>query len=129
MSMRTFESSSISKIRGTPGIQSILSGTSTASLLDRSAGATGHRNRGGRAGLQPQHVFHSVKSGRLVLEPERGPHRPLGIDRAVGRAVHQFDAFAGAGEDHMMVADRIAAAKRRETDCPRAARPGAAAPP
>ena len=73
---------------------------------------------------QPQHLLHPVKAGRLVLEPERGAHRSLGVDRTVRSAVHQFKALAGPGEDHMMVADRIAAAQRGEADGPRSARSG-----
>src|SRR5437763_11817352 len=73
---------------------------------------------------QPQDLLHAVKPWRLVLEPERGAHRALCIDRAVGGAVHQFEALAGAGEDHMVIADRIAAAQCREADRPGAARPG-----
>src|SRR5271163_4428915 len=40
----------------------------------------------------------------------------------------KFETFGGAGEDHMMIADRIAAAQRGETDIAPAARAGYAVP-
>src|SRR5581483_9005250 len=64
----------------------------------------------GETRLEPQHVLHAVESRRLADEPLRRPDRALRVDRAVGRAVHQFEPLAGAGEDDVVVADRVAAA-------------------
>src|SRR5579872_6685223 len=66
--------------------------------------------------LQPQHLLHAVKAGRLADQPTRGAHRALGIDRPVAGAVRQFQPLADAGEDHLVVADRIAATQRGKAD-------------
>src|SRR6185437_15993576 len=69
-------------------------------------------------------LFHPVEAGRLADQPARRPHCALGVDRAVGRAVCQFEPLADAGEDHLMVADRVAAAQGGEADRAGLARPG-----
>src|SRR5258708_20051386 len=81
------------------------------------------------AGSQFQHFLHTVNSGRLADNPARRAHRALRIDRPVARAVRQLEPLAGAGEDDMMVADRIAAAQRGETDIAPAPRTRNTAPP
>ena len=76
------------------------------------------------ARLQPEHLFHAVEPGRLADQPARRPHRALGVDRSVGGAVRQFEPLPNTGEDHLVVADRVAAAQCGKADRARLARSG-----
>ncbi len=71
---------------------------------------------GGRAAAQAEHVLH-VEQARAALHDESaGPQAALRIGGAAARAVGDLDAFAGAGEQHGVVADDVTAADHREAD-------------
>ena len=54
--------------------------------------------------------------GSLVLAPERRAHRAAGEEHAVGGDMAQHHPLAGAGEDHLVLADHVAAAQAGEAD-------------
>ena len=60
--------------------------------------------------LQAEDILHVVESGRLLFEPESGPHRAGGEGQPRGRLVGEFDPLAIGGEDHRVIADDITAA-------------------
>src|SRR2546425_3050981 len=69
---------------------------------------------------QPEHVLHVEQAlrpfGSLRRDEARRAQRALSEVRARTGPVRQLQALAGAGKDHAMVADNIAAARRGKAD-------------
>jgi ribosome-binding factor A len=78
----------------------------------------------GRARGRPEaeHVRHAVEARRAVLSPDRGPHRAAREEHPVARHMAEDDPLARPREDHLVLADDIAAPQAREAD--RALPPG-----
>src|SRR4051812_18014448 len=75
------------------------------------------RRRRFRASLaQAEHVVHVVEPGRLAAQPFRGAQGAHGVGRAALRAHGDLDALAGAGEEHGVLADDVAAPDGMEAD-------------
>jgi hypothetical protein len=64
----------------------------------------------GRAHAAAQHVEHVEQALLLAGQEAHGAQAALGVGRAAGRLVGDLDALAGAGEQHGVVADDVAAA-------------------
>src|SRR5216684_4876314 len=69
---------------------------------------------------------HVIEAGRAPLQPLCRAQRAGSIGHAALRAHGQFDALAGAGEDHGVLADDVAAADRVEADLGGGSFPGIA---
>ena len=68
---------------------------------------------------QAKDIEHVEQPLRLPGEKTHGAQAALRIGRAAGRLVGDLDALAGAGEQHGVVADDVAAADGGETDARR----------
>src|SRR3569623_2551066 len=78
-----------------------------------------------RAALtQAEYILHVVQAGFFVSQEARGAQAAVRVRDPARRFVADFDAFAGAGEQHRMIADDIAAADGRKSDRRRIAFPG-----
>src|SRR5688572_29670487 len=78
---------------------------------------------------QPQHVRHAVHPRRLARHPERRAEGAARVNLAARSLVYELEALALARKDHIMIADDVAAAQRREADCAALARAGDAIAP
>ena len=74
-------------------------------------------------GRKTEHVGHGIESRRLAARPQRRGESAAREDAAVLGPVGKFDALAGAGENHAVIAHNRAAAQARETNIARLARP------
>mmetsp|Transcript_6334 Transcript_6334/g.25725 ORF Transcript_6334/g.25725 Transcript_6334/m.25725 type:complete len:413 (-) Transcript_6334:1763-3001(-) len=74
--------------------------------------------------LEAQHVVHAEQAGGLAGQEARRAQAALGIDAAAAGLVADLDALAGAGEQHGVVANDVAAAHGGEADGGRVARAG-----
>src|SRR5262245_28922555 len=72
---------------------------------------------------QAKHVHHRIKSGGAAASPQRRLDRAASENPAIGGDMGKLDALAGAGEDHPMLADHVAAAERGKPDIAFAPRP------
>src|SRR5712671_3204343 len=77
---------------------------------------------------EAEDFLEPVDPGRAADHPASRAHRAFGVDAAARCSVHEFQALAGAREDYMVVADRIAAAQCREADIAGAAGAGYTVP-
>jgi len=66
--------------------------------------------------FQAQHVLHVEQAVRLALQEAAGAQGAEGVGHAAGGFVGDFDALAGTGEQHGVIADDVAAANCGETD-------------
>src|SRR6185436_10470888 len=74
----------------------------------------------GPPGLEADDVPHGREPRGLAARPKRRPDRALGKNPTVGGDMDELDALAGAGEDHLVLADHIAAAQGGKSDIARA---------
>src|SRR5438067_13751954 len=65
---------------------------------------------------QAQHVEHVVEPRRFAAQPFRGAQGAHCVGSAALRAHGDLDALAGAGEEHGVLANDVAAADGVETD-------------
>src|SRR5213082_882067 len=65
---------------------------------------------------QAQHVEHVVEPRRFAAQPFRGAQGAHRVGCAALRAHGDLDALAGAGEEHGVLADDVAAADGVEAD-------------
>src|SRR6185312_1448310 len=63
-----------------------------------------------------QDIRHGIKPRLLALAPARGGKRPARENDAVLGLVGEFEPLGGPRENHRMLADDAAAAKRRKTN-------------
>src|SRR4029077_2294739 len=84
---------------------------------------------GGSDASEAEHLLQTVKPRRPADHPARRLHRTLCVNRPARRPMDHLEPLAGSGKDHMVVADRIAAAQRRKADVTRAAGASDAVPP
>jgi hypothetical protein len=73
-------------------------------------------------GSKTDDVLHGVKSRALAARPQRRSNRALSENSAVGGDMGKLDALAGAGENHLVLADHVAAAQGGKADVAFAAR-------
>src|SRR6266478_7380955 len=78
--------------------------------------------------LETEHLLQAVERRRPTDDPARRLHCTLRVHGAARRAVGQLEAFAGAGKDYVVVADRVTPAQRGEPDAAGAAGAGNAVP-
>src|SRR6202022_1368065 len=67
--------------------------------------------RGRIDGLEAEHLLQAVEPRRPTDDPARRLHRALRVNGAAPRTVGQLETFAGAGKDHVVVADRVTPAQ------------------
>src|SRR5262245_53213394 len=72
---------------------------------------------------QAKHVGHRIKSRGAAASPQRRLDRAASENPAIGGDMGKLDALAGAGEDHPVLADHVAAAERGKADIAFAPRP------
>ena len=78
---------------------------------------------------ETEHLLQAIETRRPADDPARRLHRTFRVDGPARRPVDQLEALAGSGKDHMVVADRIAAAQCHKADVAGAARASDAVPP
>ncbi len=74
------------------------------------------------ASSKPEHIPHAIKARRPADQPLCGPQGAAGEDQPVGGAMGDFDALAGRGERHGMLADDVPGPHHGEADAARLAR-------
>src|SRR5437016_3414210 len=65
---------------------------------------------------EAEDIGHGVKAWRLAARPDGGLERTACKDHAVLCLVHELDPLGGAGEDHVVLADRGSTAQHGEPD-------------
>jgi len=73
-----------------------------------------------------QHVVHAEQAARVACQEARGAQAALGIAGAAAALVADLDALAGAGKQHRVVTDDVAAADGGKTNAGRVAWAGEA---
>src|SRR6202040_2731489 len=67
-------------------------------------------------GSKAEDLLQAVNTRCPADHPAGGADGAFRVDRPAGRPVDEFETLGGTGEDHVVIADRIAAAQRGETD-------------